>query len=154
MQTHPPKTADPTGIQDLIQTDSLLKQICFKNKQLRLANAILTQSLAEPLRQNCFVSQITHNLVIITTKEAVWANQLRYQQSEILEILHREKELRFLQLMRVRVQPLSQDPVKPKPMRQVAMSAKTSSLLSESAATIKNDKLKQALLNLARNGST
>jgi hypothetical protein len=153
MQTRNTQDKDPYAIDDLILHNHALQYFCLKTAQFKLANTILTQTLAHPLKNYCFVCHIDHGMISIGTNSAIWATQLRYHQHELLIAFQKEPEFHSIQRINIRISLPKEKPPATK-QRTITMSSATSQLILDTAKSIKNTELKAALQKLANNGLT
>ncbi len=151
MHTSEPSKSEPNCISTVIKKDGTLTLLCKKTDLIQSANRILTQILPQPLHEHCQVANINNRVITISTDNAVWATQLRYQHQTITKALQASPNFKQIEFVKIRLSPPKTQKVKP--CRTPLMSATVSDTINASANSVTNPQLKEALLRLAKNRS-
>ena len=151
MQTHHPLEKDPQSLETILEARGSLQTIRLKTAQIQQAQHILTQILPAKILAHCFVGHIDQQKITLFTDNAVWATQLRYQQSDILTQFRQNTGFRGLNRVKIKISTSAAVKVKPAPKQALSLSSKVTRLLEGSAKSITNPILKKALLKLADN---
>lgn len=127
-----------------------LATICQQAMELEEVQAKLAHFLPEKLKTSCQVGSFNKGCLTITTSDAVWATPLRYLIPELRDQL---RAAGLYKLLSIKISISEQKPEvlekkKNKKIRGLSENAR-SIILSESEQC-KDEKLKEALKNLAR----
>ncbi|WP_148254680.1 DUF721 domain-containing protein [Aidingimonas lacisalsi] len=107
----------------------------------------LRQVLPEEMREHVFVGGYRQGKLTVITDQAAWLTWLRFQQTQLLTVLHRMPELESVLGLNFKVRPIH--PPKP-PQRQVRrLPTAAADELSSCAADTENPRLKRSLERLA-----
>lgn len=140
--------ADPNPINSLFDEQPGLRPLLQKAQTLQQISALLAKLLPPDLWQHCQVQNIEGGCLVLAADHAAWATHLRYQQTNLLSALRQHRAFSHVGSVRVRVIPTVEKPSKPS--RRLSMSAQVGSLLTSTANGISNEKLRDALLRLAK----
>ena len=118
--------------------------------------AKLTQILRACLPQNCqqhvSVAGINDQQLILITDSPVWVSRLRMYTQNMLEMLEQHSNIKISQI-RIKQSP-PRVPRKQVPVKKLRhLSPDTAEKITQTAASISDPELQQALLKLARNTS-
>lgn len=141
----------PPTIHAMIQADHTLLSITKKSAEIQSANKILARILPDDLKKHCVVANIRFTIITLTSDSATWATHLRYYHQPILDALHKNENFTHVRSIQHRIQP--QRLKQTKPARTLTMSRQVSQSIQACAESVKNTKLKDALLKLAKNAA-
>ena len=108
-----------------------LLEIAEQAVQLKGLNAKLQALLHEPLRDHCQIGSFNKGCLVITTTDAAWATQLRYEIPRLRDELRAKAGLYKLLSIQIKVvdKPVNQVvPTQPKPSRPLSAAAKAALL--------------------------
>ena len=103
--------------------------------------------LAPDLARHCQVAGIVQGCLRLATESPAWAARLRFQGPRLLQQLARQRGLN-LNAVQVRIVPPVSEPTRP--ARRLSLTAANARLLQQTAQTIADPGLAQALGRLAR----
>ena len=133
---------------DLLRTNSTLKALLEKSRQIERLQALLESRLEPAARPHCHVAALDSGTLRLVVSSSHWATRLRYQQKRLIRQLQAFNEFATLTKIHCRVQPplvKKAPPVRTMPRSQVA-----SASLRETADYVEDPDLKAALQRLAR----
>jgi len=139
------------SIQTLIQqqTEQVLPNLAQKIAQLQRLNELWQKYIDINLAKHTRVANWRDPTLIIEIDNANWATHVRYSLPELLIKLKAEKELAGLKYINWYIKP-TESKNKLKPRKTKALSKENSQLLAEAAEHTPHEKLKDALLALAK----
>ncbi len=130
-----------------------LKGLIAKAKLLEQLNQVIYSLLTVDLKPHCYVANIRQNQLIIATDSAVWATQLRYQVSTLLDTIR--DVVPSIANIKISVQARSKAIEQPKVnIEQRHISKNTAIQLESCADNITNEHLRQALKKLASHAAS
>ena len=133
---------------DLLRTNSTLKALLEKSRQIERLQTLFESRLEPAARTHCHVAALEGGTLRLVVSSSQWATRLRYQQKRLIRQLQAFNEFATLTKSHCRVQPplvKKEPPVRIMPRSQVA-----SSSLQETAEHVEDPDLKAALERLAR----
>src|SRR3569833_552242 len=95
---------------------------------LRRLTAFLRDRLPPSLAAQCHAAKVEGTTLVIAETSSAWAAKLRYQHAALSALLKGRSDLPLIEHIRIRVQPLRQEPV-PRPLHRSPMSADTAALI-------------------------
>ncbi len=133
----------------ILQTENkTLQSLIDKAKQLESLNQKVLAVLPDELKPHCKVANFAHGILTLTVHSAAWGMKLRFAHSDLLRRLRSDAGLYTLKSIKQLVRPFS--PAPEQRSSKLAMeSAASAESLTQSAATISDPDLKQALEKLA-----
>ncbi len=139
------------SIHTLIQqhTNTTVPNLAQKIAALRQLNELWRKYIDIKLAQHTQVANWRNNCLVIEIDSASWATHIRYLLPELLIKLKTEKELAELKYIEWYIQPISTSN-KIKSREPQPLSAENCLLLKEAAEHITHEKLKKALVGLAK----
>lgn len=138
------------SLASLIQQPSeLLHHIVTKSQCLIHLTNLLHQSLEENVAKHCKVANFREETLVLEIDSAAWATQIRYRIPELLMKLRQKNEFNDLKKIEYYIQLLATPHAQSKSTR--GLSASSAAVLLETAETLPETDLKQALLRLAKN---
>lgn len=133
---------------DLIRTNSTLKGLYSKARELERLQALVDIVMEPAAREHCRVASLRDGVLRLIVTDSQWATRMRYQQKRLVRQLQAYTEFRTLTKLHCRVQPpLIQ---KAGPVRTMPRSKVASQSLFETAEQVTDSALKAALERLAR----
>ncbi|UAW99014.1 DUF721 domain-containing protein [Halopseudomonas nanhaiensis] len=133
---------------DLIRTNSTLKGLYSKARELERLQALVDIVMEPAAREHCRVASLRDGVLRLIVTDSQWATRMRYQQKRLVRQLQAYTEFRTLTKLHCRVQPpLIQ---KTGPVRTMPRSKVASQSLFETAEQVTDSALKAALERLAR----
>ena len=124
----------------------------LSNKAAYLQRLNLAVKALLPVEQaaNCHVANVRDNILILHLDSAEWATALHYQNTDLLAQLRQQPSYAGLKSIQYKIRPLggqtkktSIEPAKP-------LSLKTQKLLADTAKSMKNKELAEALAKLSK----
>ena len=109
------------------------------------------ETVGEPLAQHVIPLRYSDGCLSLQADSSLWASKIRHQQQRLINQLRSHPALSQLKLLKVRIEPLQQERVKP--VRRPALhrpSAETLTLLQQVADDITDPGLRDALKRLGR----
>ncbi|HGX92038.1 MAG TPA: DUF721 domain-containing protein [Candidatus Tenderia sp.] len=128
------------------QTD--LRRLVGATKQLQQLNRRLQNNLPKPLQKHCQVANRRDNTLVVTVDSPVWATKLRLFVPKLTKILRTDN----ISQIEVCVRPANGSPKRRTFRPPPHMSTAASGLLSQLANCTSDQKLRKALIRLARHG--
>jgi len=133
---------------DLIRTNSTLKGLYSKARELERLQALVDIVMEPAAREHCRVGSLRDGVLRLIVTDSQWATRLRYQQKRLIRQLQSYTEFGTLTKLHCKVQPpLIQ---KAAPVRTMRRSKVASEALLETAEQVDDMALKAALERLAR----
>jgi hypothetical protein len=141
------------GLNTKISADSVLKtlgSLSNKASYLRHLNLAVQALLPEDLAAHCQVANVRDNVLVLHLDGAEWATALHYQVSDLLSQLRQQAAYARLKSIQYKIRPVARrrkiaavEPAKP-------LSLKTRKLLEDTAKSVKNKELAEALARLSK----
>ena len=132
------------------------KTLLGKVEKLHDLNVLIKQYLPSPLVNHCQVANLRHGKLVLSVDSPVWATKLRFYMPELLAALRQQPRFAGLAGMDVCVAPeplpMAVAPKITLPVRKISDSNRR--MLLELATSIKDERLKAALMALASAKST
>lgn len=141
----------PKKINKLLQSkNSGIATLLTEARKLEFLNNILLDLLPAPLPLHCHLAKIHNNTLVIVVDSPGWSTRLRYCIPDLLAKLKHHSHF-FIPVKRIeiKVHPKWQTKTHSAGLKPRRISAQTSQCLKETANSIGNEAIKQALLKLA-----
>lgn len=134
-----------------LASESTLATIFHKLESLKVLNQLWQKKMDADLAKHSFIANQRDDVLIIEVDNAAFATRLRYNIPEIILQLREEKEFLFLKKIEWYICPsLALSPRRKKEKRKLFLSDSVIRLLNNTAENMANEKLRKALLKLAR----
>jgi len=141
----------PKKINKLLQRkNSKIGSLITQAQKIDFLNNKLLDLLPSPLPHHCHLAKIDNQTLVIIVDSPIWATRLRYSIPDLLAKLKHQSQYFFpVRDIKVKVEPIWHiktpiNTLKPKPI-----SKKTAQCLTDTANTIENNAIKNALLKMA-----
>lgn len=132
---------------DLIRTNSTLKGLYARAKNIERLQALLDMLLEPAAREHCRIASLRDGVLRLTVSDSHWATRMRYQQKRLIRQLQAFNEFATLTKIHCKVQPVVvKKPPALNPMRRSAVAAQA---LKDTADQVNDPSLKAALERLA-----
>lgn len=148
MQTPDSKHFNVKPLQQLL-TGKQLQTIVKKARQLEAINQLLAASLEPELQPHCLAINFNESILTVAVGAAAWLVRLKFLTPLIITALRQHSALAKLQQLQFLIQP----PNVEKPRRywkKNSLSAEQVKMMTQMAKHISDDKLRAALLKLAK----
>lgn len=137
----------PSPVTDLLQQNGFPAEgVLQRGRFLHRLERLLDRLLDADSRLHCRVGNVRDGVLILFTDSTAWATRLRYQVPTLLNTLQQQKPLQGLQKIELRVLP---EEKKETINQKVSLSSEAASCISACAEGIDDDRLSQALRQLA-----
>lgn len=144
------QTRSPLKVEDiLLDSNSILAGLYKHSLEILKLQEYIRCDIGPPLSNHLFVTNFSHDTLIVHADTPAWASRLRYQTADILNIAKNRFGLSGLESIRIKVKPLDACP--PKPASTIRLSLTSSELLRNVAESIDDPGLRSSLLQLSRN---
>lgn len=121
-----------------------------KTRELARLTQILRACLPQNCQQHVSVAGIRDQQLILITDSPVWVSRLRMYTQHMLDMLAQHSQTRISQI-RIKQSPPRMPMKKEKPKKFRRLSDNTSTMIAQTADTIADPELQQALYKLSRN---
>lgn len=108
----------------------------------------LKAKLPPPLSEHFIIANISKDTLTLHTHSPAWAAKLRFNTPEILRCVQEHFDARSPKSLRIKVVPESPQPALP--LRKIRLSEKNAQLIKQTAETITDPALRDALVRLSR----
>ena len=126
------------------------RRLDAKARQLASLTEILRACLPQNCQSHVAVAGIRDQQLILVTDSPVWLSRLRMYTHSMLEMLARHSQVNITQI-RIKQTPQRITLKKPAPRKQRHLAPGTSELIAQTAESIADPQLQQALYKLSRN---
>ncbi|MGD9153090.1 MAG: DciA family protein [Gammaproteobacteria bacterium] len=143
-------------INDLLQApNSQLSNLITKVNQLNQLNQSLSEILDPKIAVHCQITNLENQILTLLVDNSSWGTKIRYITPEIIKKMHTIPELSQVKQIKCIVRPKQQRRnAKPSQTAQkINISSENAQILRSVANEIKDEKLKKALLHLAKNST-
>ena len=127
----------------------ILKHVNFINQ----LQSELHKYLGPPLNTHCKIANYKKDILILHADSPGWAAKLRYITPDISSFLQQQFQLTSLKTIRVKVQPVSKEPIKTSKKR-IILSSTSAKLINDVAKTIPDHALRTSLLKISRHSQS
>lgn len=134
------------SLTELLSSPSFQTYLAKQAKVARL-NAIFGGALHYNWVKDCQIANFENGLLVLIVTNASWATQIRFATPQIIEKLRMNRE--FDSLREIKCKIIHKQPVATPPARKT-LSESTKTLIFETAQTMTNTALKEALLRLSK----
>ncbi len=86
----------------MVKSSGRLNYLLQHSKLIKKLDTIFNDSLPEKLKQHCHVANLRDKTLVISSDSSLWATQLRYMSSDLLQQLEKTMPIEQLE---VRVRP-------------------------------------------------
>ena len=131
-----------------------LVDICQRSVQLEELSNKLIQYLPENLAKECQVGSFNKGCLLLITRNAAWASQLRYIIPELRDKLRKEAGLYQLSSIKIAVSEPIIHYEKPIPQKKFQLSNEAKASIISESQSCSYEPLQKALLNLADDSSS
>jgi hypothetical protein len=135
----------------LIAGDTSLGGILLKANYLQILNKKFLTLLDKTLRNHCQIANLREDTLIIAAENASIATRLRYEAPALLtklKLIPEFAELTSIQLY-IAPKPLTKEYLTRHPHATITLSPENAQLLAQTANSVEDESLKEALLRLA-----
>lgn len=119
-------------------------------RQLKRLEEKICQLLPEGLAENCSLMNLQNGTLTLTTASPAWAARLRFFAPELLTQLKLRYSMQ-LQTVRVRILPQTETDAETVFVQPMVLSMQNANLLAQTAKTVNDPGLREALYRLAAN---
>lgn len=126
------------------------RDLSSKARQLARLTEILRASLPKNCQPHIAVAGIRDQQLVLISDSPVWVSRLRMYTRNMLEMLAEHSDLRVTQI-RIRQSPQRIAAKKPRPRKHRHLQPNTSEMIAQTAESIEDPELQQALYKLSRN---
>lgn len=149
-QANTPKLDASTGLLfKQVQNHGWFHFLAQQTRVLQELQRLFSQAAGAELAQQCQVTGIIGDALVLQATNAMWATRLRFNAPQLLQALRAYPEFAALKQLQCHINPTTPPPQR-RPAAPQALSSASSKALAEAAAQISDPQLKQALLRLAR----
>jgi hypothetical protein len=126
------------------------RDLSTKAQELANLTRILRACLPQNCQQHVSVAGMRDQQLILITDSPVWVSRLRMYTQHMLEMLSQHSHVRVSQI-RIKQSPPRMPKKKPEPKKLRRLSDNTSTMIAQTAESIADPELQQALYKLSRN---
>lgn len=108
----------------------------------------LKATLPSPLSDHFIIANISRDTLILHTHSPAWAAKLRFNTPEILRCVKEHFDALAPKSLRIKVVPESPQPALP--IRKIRLTEKNAQLIKQTAESITDPKLREAMVRLSR----
>jgi hypothetical protein len=142
-------THKPVSVSRLF-SGGALPELLEHGRVLARLNRVLSRALPAPLDAHCRVLNLRHHTLTLAVDDPLWASRLRYQTRTLLQQLAAVESV-TVRTIQIRIQPQA-TPRQEKSRRNKPLSASNARLVRQTARSLKDERLRAALLRVASRG--
>lgn len=133
-------------------TSLINRDLSMKAHELEKLTRMLRACLPQNCQQHVAVAGMRDQQLILLTDSPVWVSRLRMYSQQMLDMLAQHSDIRVSQI-RIKQTPSRMPLKKPQPKKLRRLNQDTSAMIAQTADSISDPELQQALYKLSRNTS-
>ncbi len=130
-----------------------LSDLLEKSKALQNLQAIFNSFVDDALAKHCIVANYKKETLVLLTDSASWSTKIRFMEPTLLNQLKTNKIFAGIKKIKCKVRPKENEISYTKKHKLIVISDKNASMIKATAKTIKNKRLRESLMRLAKSVS-
>ncbi len=126
-----------------------LSDLLEKTQSLQKLQAIFNSFVTEALATHCIVANYEKETLVLLTDSASWSTKIRFTTPELLKQLKTTKPFSDIKKIKCKIRPKENESVQIKKRKLMNISPENARMIKTMANTIKDERLRKSLLNLA-----